>query len=239
MLDVHPPEHTPHTWRDFFIHIATIVIGLLIAIGLEQAVEAIHHHHQREELRQGILADAHFFLRDVDQLALANAQQTEDLNLRIQQVKQALSHGTKLAPPAYRPPLPANTITLGNIEAARSSGLLQLLSPAEVVVLTEPEVGVEHIAVLRQSVHDAEHKRIVFEQRFQTYGPDSPFDFSSASPSQLDDYLGLLLSERVARTELQAYDGIMHRGVVAFLENQRTVEEIRQAEQTQGTITPH
>ncbi len=39
MLDVHPPEHTPHTWRDFFLHIATIVIGLLIAIGLEQSVE--------------------------------------------------------------------------------------------------------------------------------------------------------------------------------------------------------
>ncbi len=50
MLDVHPPHETAHTWRDFFIHIATIVIGLLIAIGLEQSVEAIHHHHQREEL---------------------------------------------------------------------------------------------------------------------------------------------------------------------------------------------
>ena len=50
MLDVHPPHASTHTWRDFFLHIATIVIGLLIAIGLEQSVEAIHHHHQREEL---------------------------------------------------------------------------------------------------------------------------------------------------------------------------------------------
>ena len=50
MLDVHPPHNPTHTWRDFFIHIATIVIGLLIAIGLEQTVEAIHHHHQRQEL---------------------------------------------------------------------------------------------------------------------------------------------------------------------------------------------
>ena len=32
MLDVHPPHHAANTWRDFFIHIATIVIGLLIAI---------------------------------------------------------------------------------------------------------------------------------------------------------------------------------------------------------------
>jgi hypothetical protein len=45
MLDVHPAHHAATTWRDFFIHIATIVIGLLIAVGLEQAVEAIHHRH--------------------------------------------------------------------------------------------------------------------------------------------------------------------------------------------------
>src|SRR5579875_1135874 len=47
-MDVHPPDHAIHSWRDFFIHIATIVVGLLIAIGLEQAVEAIHHRHVRE-----------------------------------------------------------------------------------------------------------------------------------------------------------------------------------------------
>jgi hypothetical protein len=27
------------TWKDFFIHIAAIAVGLLIAIGLEQTVE--------------------------------------------------------------------------------------------------------------------------------------------------------------------------------------------------------
>jgi hypothetical protein len=54
MLDVHPPHQTAHTWRDFFIHIATIVVGLLIAIGLEQTVEAIHHHHQRRLLLESI-----------------------------------------------------------------------------------------------------------------------------------------------------------------------------------------
>jgi hypothetical protein len=26
MLDVHPPHHAASSWRDFFIHIATIVI---------------------------------------------------------------------------------------------------------------------------------------------------------------------------------------------------------------------
>jgi hypothetical protein len=49
MLDVHPPEHGIHGTRDFFLHLFTITIGLLIALGLEASVEALHHRHQREE----------------------------------------------------------------------------------------------------------------------------------------------------------------------------------------------
>ena len=58
MLDVHPPHHAANTWRDFFIHIATICIGLLIAIGLEQGVEALHHRHQRHELETQLREEA-------------------------------------------------------------------------------------------------------------------------------------------------------------------------------------
>ncbi len=54
MLDVHPPPHAAHGWRDFFIHIATIVIGLLIALGLEQSAEGIHHRRQLSETRDAI-----------------------------------------------------------------------------------------------------------------------------------------------------------------------------------------
>jgi hypothetical protein len=55
MLDIHPAHHAASTWRDFFIHIATIVLGLLIAIGLEQTVEWMHHRHQLHQLE----ADLH------------------------------------------------------------------------------------------------------------------------------------------------------------------------------------
>lgn len=52
MLDVHPPEHGIHGIRDFSLHLFTITVGLLIAIGLEQSVEAIHHRHQRREAEE-------------------------------------------------------------------------------------------------------------------------------------------------------------------------------------------
>jgi hypothetical protein len=52
MLDIHPAHHAASTWRDFFIHIATIVIGLLIAVGLEQTVEYFHHRHLGREAHE-------------------------------------------------------------------------------------------------------------------------------------------------------------------------------------------
>jgi len=54
MLEVHTPHEAIHTWKSFFIHIATIVIGLLIAVGLEQTVEFFHHRHQRYELGEAL-----------------------------------------------------------------------------------------------------------------------------------------------------------------------------------------
>jgi hypothetical protein len=45
MLDVHPPHETPHGPRDFFLHLFTITIGLLIALSLEGLVEWQHHRH--------------------------------------------------------------------------------------------------------------------------------------------------------------------------------------------------
>ncbi len=54
MLDVHPPEHRIHSLKDFFLHLFTITVGLLIAVGLENAAESLHHRHQREEAEQTI-----------------------------------------------------------------------------------------------------------------------------------------------------------------------------------------
>jgi hypothetical protein len=51
VLDVHPPNEPVHSWRDFFIHIATITIGLLIALSLERCVEWQHHRHLAHETK--------------------------------------------------------------------------------------------------------------------------------------------------------------------------------------------
>ena len=48
MLDVHPPHHRLEGLKDFSIHLLTITVGLLIAVGIEGCVE----RHQHRELAQ-------------------------------------------------------------------------------------------------------------------------------------------------------------------------------------------
>jgi hypothetical protein len=53
MIDIHPPQHAPMTKREFVVHLFIVVLGILIAIGLEQAVEYLHHRHERQALIEG------------------------------------------------------------------------------------------------------------------------------------------------------------------------------------------
>src|SRR6185437_1053263 len=54
MIDIHPPHHGGITRRDFFIHLFTVILGILIAISLEQTVEYLHHRHLAAEARQAL-----------------------------------------------------------------------------------------------------------------------------------------------------------------------------------------
>jgi hypothetical protein len=234
MIDIHPPHHAATTRRDFFIHLSTVVLGILIAIGLEQTVELIHQQHQRQELREGAIADARIYLHDVDQNRAANTRQIEDLTTRIQQVRDAMSQHHPLPAPAYRPALTISTIRLGNLSAAKTSGLIHLLTKDEIASLGDGEVGVVKSEALKERAQEAATKRIAFEQRFQADYPSGPFDFSRITPTQLDDYLGLLLDERIRRTETLAYLDLMHRGVLAYLSGQRDLEKLREAQEPQS-----
>ena len=93
MLDVHPAHHAASTWRDFFIHIATIVLGLIIAVGLEQTVEYVHHRHQARDARTNILDEVRVNL-DILQ------DNQKDLTESQQQLAQNLDLLTSGAPDA-------------------------------------------------------------------------------------------------------------------------------------------
>lgn len=56
-MEVHPPEHGIHNWRDFLVHMGTITLGLLIALGLEGLVEYRHHRHLVHTAHRNLAAE--------------------------------------------------------------------------------------------------------------------------------------------------------------------------------------
>jgi hypothetical protein len=52
-MDIHKPR-AAHSWRDFLIEIGTIMCGILIALGLEQAVEAMRTQREVEDARAAL-----------------------------------------------------------------------------------------------------------------------------------------------------------------------------------------
>jgi transposase len=79
MIDVHAPEHRISGTRDFFVHLFTITIGLLIALGLENAAEAWHHRHQRDEAEETIQRELVYNKQHLIETEFVLQQETDNL----------------------------------------------------------------------------------------------------------------------------------------------------------------
>jgi len=148
MLDVHVP-HPTHTWKDFFIHIATITVGLLIAIGLEQTVEAIHHHHQREFLEEQMLQEAEGNLKVIQPQSEFSQKMIGDLVAREKALSNAPANGNGVAVT-----FPANSLWIpdvpilispsrGTWTVAKAAGTIALLPPDLAKVYTRVDLTAE------------------------------------------------------------------------------------------------
>ena len=140
MIDIHPPHKSDHTWKDFFIHIGTIAVGILIAIGLEQTVEPF-----TSTISAPSCARAPSPTRGSTFAMLIKTgrqyQQVEDLTARIGRFgRQSRSITCWLR--SVSPVFPIETIRLGNLDAAISSGLIHLLSKDEINSTGDAEVAV-------------------------------------------------------------------------------------------------
>jgi hypothetical protein len=78
VLDVHPPHEPIYGWREFFIHLATITIGLLIALSLEGGVEFWHHRSLVHEAEASMQIEIEANAREV-QKALDDVRKEQDL----------------------------------------------------------------------------------------------------------------------------------------------------------------
>jgi hypothetical protein len=68
-LDIEGPQSPIHSIRDFGIHIATVTIGILIALSLEALIEAHHDHmlveHARDDFRSEFQGNRTALMKDL------------------------------------------------------------------------------------------------------------------------------------------------------------------------------
>jgi hypothetical protein len=103
-MDIHKPKGAIRGWRELAKEIGIIVVGVLIALGAEQAVEALHWQHRVGEAEKAMAAELKQNMADgYYRLAVEPC-----LSAKLETVRQALaaSHDTG-APVPILPPIRA------------------------------------------------------------------------------------------------------------------------------------
>ena len=191
MLDVHAPHESIHTWKGFVIHIATITIGLLIAIGLEQLVEYFHHRHQAAAIAGKLKAESYENIATV-RSDIENCDQTL---AAIKSIVDSLDQKTRTSPVApWIPPVLPKAQILKPSDAewliARDSALLQLLPSALVANYWKIEVSRE---IAADVYDDARRSRLKMNAVLDVYAGQSLLNSTDA------------LSVRLALSEYAQY----------------------------------
>ena len=125
-MDVHPVGAPIHTWRDFFIHLTIITVGLLIALGLEGVVE------WRRDIRLEHTAESNLsYELQVNQKTLANnskllntAERQAEANLEVLSTYKAKHHSDGNLKFYWE----WNTLSSAAWDAARETGAVALMN---------------------------------------------------------------------------------------------------------------
>jgi len=231
-MDVHPPQGGIHTWRDFWIHLGTITIGLLIAISLEQSVEWMHRVHEQHVL-QGELRDEgkenlNAVKGDIDRLRF----QRNGMVMRRKDVQQMIAGGGKLKLP-FRVIPPSGTITLPSESAwdsAKASGKVALLPDSESDVYAFLYLQNEWLKTQAEEIFALSSEKQVYERgfdaKFADTGEDGTPDLSSMDVEQLKEYSDIL-DKNITQMDsmiafLQFFD-LVNRAVLDGAESQEDV----------------
>ncbi len=144
-MEIHKPKAT-HNWREFLTEIGTIVCGILIALGLEQAVEALHSHHLVEQAEEAMRGE---IINDDGPQAYVRLAIAPCLSGQLDRLRAAVDQ--RMAPEAfgklaasYRPEL--RTWDDQAWTAAQASGVLSAMGPKKLGRWSQIYVQIPHLA---------------------------------------------------------------------------------------------
>jgi hypothetical protein len=213
MLDVHPPHESIQTWKSFFIHIATIVIGLFIAVGIEQTVEVFHHRHLSEQLEEQM---REVFTIDLQSDALA-LQQLSYFRAYLLQLRVAISarldgESDQEALPATDPRMATfpRFPSLAPYDAAKENGSVAYLPTARIRIYNRVAFQRELAAMAREHWADGLAALSAFNERYtdsignlETGGVTIAPELAKLSRPELLEYISIVAA-LIKKTDLLA-----------------------------------
>jgi hypothetical protein len=213
MLDVHTPHESTRTWKDFFIHVAIITIGLLIAIGLEQTVELVHHRHLNQQLEEQMRA---VFDSDL-QRNIANYKQLSGLRVYLVELRAAIDarlHGQSSSqspsPNDSRMAVLIINPSLAPYEAAKENGSVAWLPSSRIRLYNRVALARDLTSAARDSWYEAAVALQAFQEQFvdsQGVIPAGQIatapNLGTLSAAELTEYL-TLVSAMAKKTDLVA-----------------------------------
>jgi len=218
VIDVHAPHGGVHTWKDFWIHLGTIAAGLLIAISLEQGVEALHRLHERHQLEADLQVEARrnhdYALIDIAIYDKVIAWLVE-LQHGVDAVRD--SHGKSGFKYPARPdgiPDSVRYVAYHVLQTevwttAKESSLLVLLPREEAEVYARSYIQTDQVQWTRDRVRDLGIRQGAFEGRFSQGTYPAVVDVARFTPQQLDEYEEVLADEleevRIAQVRLRIF----------------------------------
>ena len=156
-MDVHPAHHAPRTWRDFFLQLVMITIGLFIALTLQAGVESLHHRHlvrdARENLRREIQNNHMRYAENVQNLEKNRRQLAHDID----QLKD-LRGGKPIDMGTLSWGWDWNSYSVASWKTARDTGAVSYMSSDLINAYTEVYTQQEYVNTEAIAIVDDEPK---------------------------------------------------------------------------------
>ncbi len=231
-MEVHAPHQPLNTWREFWIHLGTITVGLLIALGLEQTVEYGHRVHEKHALQQELHDEGERNEGTLKMDFKRMAALKDSLVAWHRGVDVAIAKGGGLDDP------PGQNTTTGTVvlpseamwDSARASGRVGLLSDDQTAVyaflyqqedrLRAQEKDWTAVAVEKQELERR------FEKSFEDAGKDGAADFSQMNMEDLKNYSAVLNREIAEMDEMAIllhYFDAVNRAVLEGAKSEQNV----------------
>ena len=228
MIDIHPPQHAPITRREFFTHLFIVILGILIAIGLEQAVEALHHRHERHQLEEDLRAEMQmnneYLSRDYDYLVATRDWATN----QAQTIQNAIAIHTSSHLFYQPPPRDFDLYVLPNDSVwqhASESGTTALLPREEAQSYTLLYRFRARLFDTYKQLFDAHYAVMAIGLKFSAGHNPQP-DLSRMTPAQLDEFSSALSKEATALNTNIVFCGFMAGAQRALLDGARSESEV-------------